>query len=419
MSQSLSKSRFRSPKCAWSRFRSGFASKSGLGSTSSWPPFASPQNSPIPLLPPSCVSDHEGDPLLLPGDPEADARLCGEHLTLDRQIARLPPLRLRRGADIDKGDGGDGGDEDGDGGEHDEYGEGGGDEGGGDDDEEAGGGDEDEEEGAAEPQIRVPPHDKGGPADWDGPAPAGDIHLMLRNIYFRAWAPYGHATHDTIQATPKSHQLTLRAAAQYGASSPELVAEIDHMPLTLRSFERQIGMDLSESITVYVACPIEACGKQDTLEQIAGLPNPRYSAILYTKATLTNGARKRTPTKTFPLNSLPDTLGRLLSRHGVPDSVQLWRGPDNTLADGDGLTNAGELANANIPPPQGTQQWLDTTGSNQLFGAISKGWKWRTEAMGLRRRIDEEKTVDEAVGEQALALSQLRLGLSLNLNLDG
>ncbi|KAG8716823.1 hypothetical protein FRC09_015154 [Ceratobasidium sp. 395] len=419
----------------------GFASGSCAGSTGSWSPFPSSQNSPIP--PPAPVlrrrrspstspsrsttpsgSDNEGDPSLLPGDPEADALLFGERLRLDRQVAQPPPLRLRGGADIDAGDGGDGGDggnEDGEGGERDE------DDGDGGD---GGGGNEDEEGGVAEPQIRVPPDDEGGPAGWDGPAVAGDEHPTLRNVYLRTWALYafGQATHDTIQATLKSQQLTLRAAAQFGGFPPEFIAQIDNMPLTLRSLERRIGMDFSESITVYATCPIETCGKRYTLEQIRTLPHPRCirhiaeprcSGVLYTETTLADGTQKRTPTKTYPYNSLPDALGRLLSRKGVPDSMQLWRGPDDAPADGDGLANADELANANIPPPQGAQQWFDTTGDNQPFGAISEGWKWRTEATGLRRRIDEEGIVDEAIGDQALALSQLRLGLSLSLNLDG
>ncbi|KAG8724752.1 hypothetical protein FRC09_014817 [Ceratobasidium sp. 395] len=246
---------------------------------------------------------------------------------------------------------------------------------------------------------------------------------MLRSIYLQTWALYafGQATHDTIQATLKSHQLALRATAQYGAFPPELIAQIKNMALTLHALERPIDMDFSESIMVFGACPIEGYSKRCALEQIAALPNPRCirhvadlccSGVLYTEKTLADGTRKQTPTKQIPYDSLPHALSCLSSRSGVPDSMQPWRIPDDKPVDAD------RLDNGNIPP-LAAQDWFDAMGPDRPFGTISEGCKWRTEATGLCRLLGGQELVEEATGEGPLSLTWMRLGLSLSLNMDG
>ncbi|KAG8783030.1 hypothetical protein FRC12_020168 [Ceratobasidium sp. 428] len=125
-------------------------------------------------------SDNKADPCLALGSTEAEARLFRELLGLDRDIAQPPSLRLRGGAYLNEGDGGDGDDGGGDDGGGDDGGgdDGGGDDGGGDDgdddeyDEDAGdGGDgsagsEDDEDGMAEPQIQVSREDE-HPTLWN------------------------------------------------------------------------------------------------------------------------------------------------------------------------------------------------------------------------------------------------------------
>ncbi|KAG8724353.1 hypothetical protein FRC09_019802 [Ceratobasidium sp. 395] len=189
------------------------------------------------------------------------------------------------------------------------------------------------------------------------------------------------------------------------------------MPVTLRALERRIGMDFSDSITVFPTCPVETCGKRYTFEELAALRDPqctrhveepRCHGILYTETVLADGTRKRTPTKSFPYNSLIRALGRLLSRIGMPDFMQHWRGPGDE-----------PLEPEDVPPPLQAQDWLNQVQFEDRFSDISQGWHWRSEATGLHRHYDGQEYVDEPTGDEPLSLSRLPLGLSLGMNMDG
>ncbi|KAG8792621.1 hypothetical protein FRC12_005471 [Ceratobasidium sp. 428] len=225
---SSSRSPPRSPTRARSHAGSEYRSRSDPGSTGSWSRFLPPRNSPIPPhAPVSCrkrspstshsrstaPSDNEGDPYLAPGDTDADARLFGELLGPDRDIAQPPPLRIRRGVDFSQGDendGKDGGGASGEDGEFDGYRGDGGD---------GGEGGEDNEDDRAEPQIPVPLDDEGGLDDRSGPVVAGGEGPSLRDIYFRvrALCAFGQVAHGWGQAVLEPRRPTLRGAAQYGA----------------------------------------------------------------------------------------------------------------------------------------------------------------------------------------------------------
>ncbi|KAG8761968.1 hypothetical protein FRC11_011865 [Ceratobasidium sp. 423] len=186
------------------------------------------------------------------------------------------------------------------------------------------------------------------------------------------------------------------------------------MPTTLRSLERRLDLDFSDLITIFPVCP--KCGKRYTLTRLYELPNPqctRHAAQdhctgkLYTEKRLADGSRKRTPKKSFPYNSLPATLGRILSQRGMAELIQHWR------RDGD------EPVDQDIPPPLDQEDRFDQVGLNDLFGDITEAWGWRSVGAGLERTFAGGEFVDLPTGNDTSSLSRLPLGLNLGMNMDG
>ncbi|KDN42383.1 hypothetical protein RSAG8_06874, partial [Rhizoctonia solani AG-8 WAC10335] len=269
-------------------------------------------------------------------------------------------------------------------------------------------------------EIQVPPDDAGGaPGDPGGDdarldIPALDEHPTLRNIYLRTWVQYAFhgATQEVIQAMLESHKSALLAGVDL--YPPEFTAEVNTMPTTLRSLERRLGLDFSELLTIYPLCP--ECSKRYTMEELYALQNPQClrhvgdqcPGNLYVESTLADGTRKRTPNKSLPYRSFPDALGRLLSRVGIADFAQHWRGDD---------PNNAPLENP--PEPCNLQEWFDRMGLNTRFGDITQGAGWHNEATGTRWRFDGEEYIDEPTGDAALSLARLPIGLNLGLGADG
>ncbi|CAE6472201.1 unnamed protein product [Rhizoctonia solani] len=282
-------------------------------------------------------------------------------------------------------------------------------------------GEPDGQEGAevAGPQMQVPPDDPGGapgaPGDNNEPfeIPALDEHSTLRNIYLRTWTLYAFhgATQEIIQAVLESHKLALLAGQDL--YPPEFIVAVHAMPTTLRSLERRLGMDFSELITIFPVCP--ECGRRYSMEQLNDLRNPqclrhvgdRCQGVLYVETKLADGTQKRTPTKSFPYNSLPAALGRLLSRVGIADLIQHWRrNPDDAPLE-------------NPPGPEQPQQWLGRMDENTRFSDISQAWGWHAQATGLKREFVDGEFIDVPVGNLERSLARSSIGLSLGVGADG
>ncbi|KAF8682495.1 hypothetical protein RHS04_02636 [Rhizoctonia solani] len=278
------------------------------------------------------------------------------------------------------------------------------------------------------PPIQVDPEGEPGPPEEpgdDGDAqgmPALNEHPILRNIYLRTWIQYAFAgvTQDSIQAILESHKSSLLALAdlQGGAFPADFAVQVHKMPTTLRSLERRLGLDFADLITIFPVCPDPDCGKRYTMEQLENLRTPqcirrvgedRCPGVLYTETKLATGKQKRTPSKSFPYNSLPKALGRLLSRPGIARFMQHWR------LDGD------EPIEENVPPPIDPEEWFHEMGPDDKFGDISQASGWRNQEVGLRRRWDGvlQEYIDEPTGEAPLSLVCLPYGISLGLNSDG
>ena len=151
------------------------------------------------------------------------------------------------------------------------------------------------------------------------------------------------------------------------------------------------------------------------MDELYALPQPqcqryvgdRCTGILYTERTLADGTRKRTPVKSFPYNSLPAALGRLLSRVGVAHMIQHWRrNPDDAPLE-------------NPPEPQDPHEWYERTGVHTRFGDMTQSTSWHAQATGLRRRFDGELYADEPIGDAPLSLARLPIGLNLGVGADG
>ncbi|CAE6422366.1 unnamed protein product [Rhizoctonia solani] len=286
------------------------------------------------------------------------------------------------------------------------------------------------------PPIHINPEGEPGPPEEpgdDGDAqdmPALNEHPILRNIYLRTWVQYAFAgvTQDSIQAILESHKSSLLAVLDTaaGAFPEDFPNQVRKMPTTLRSLERRLGLDFTDLITIYPVCPDPDCGKRYTMEQMEALLDPqctrrvdgeRCEGLVYTETTLATGKQKRTPLKSFPSTSLPDALGRLLSRPGIADLMQGWR------REGD------EPVHENVPPPLGPDEWFEQMGPGDKFGDMTQSWVWRTLEswvwrtleVGLRRGWNEvlQEYVDEPVGEAPLSLVRMQYGISLSLNTDG
>ncbi|QRV84445.1 Transposase family Tnp2 protein [Ceratobasidium sp. AG-Ba] len=351
------------------------------------------------------LSDEDSieEPTLGPTTPAADVELFGRLLHIDRAVDIPPPLRLRGGQESD--------DERSDGDDQDR-----------DSQDDEPNPDPLEEVEDDPPEMHVEPIELGGEPDVPGEEnngiPAHDEHPTIFNIYLRTWVLYAFrgVTHDVVQAVLESHKATLLAEARRGDFPAEYIAQIRNMATTLRALERRIGMDFSDLITIYSLCPLPQCGKRYTLEELSELPDPqcvrqvgndRCEGMLYTESTLTNGTQKRTPTKSFPYNSLPQALGRLLSRPGITGFMQHWRRADD------------EPVNEDVPPPLAPEDWMNNVDQNQRFGDMSEAWGWRCQGTGLERTWDGQEYEDVPIGETPLALSRLPLGLNLGLNMDG
>ncbi|CEL60097.1 similar to KIAA0564 protein [Rhizoctonia solani AG-1 IB] len=273
---------------------------------------------------------------------------------------------------------------------------------------------------AREPPIQVPPFGFWG-GDPDGEdeemdIPAQDEHPMLRNLYLRVWVQYAFkgATQDATQAALESHKSLLLAGVTFGGFPAELVAQIHQMPTTLRSLERRLALDFSDLLTIYCLCP--DCGKRYTMEEVNGLRTPqctrhvaqdRCTGELYTEKRLADGTMKRTPTKSFPYNSLPAAISRILSRRGMVELIQHWRRDDDVPVEYD------------VPCPLDAADWYERVDLHTLFGDITEAWGWESVGTGLRRTFDGENYVDVPTHDDPLSLSRLPLGLNLGMNMDG
>ncbi|QRV71999.1 Transposase family Tnp2 protein [Ceratobasidium sp. AG-Ba] len=408
-SQTESRPRFRSQPLSrsCSGFRSRFQSRSRSQSRSSPQSPGSYLGDPnsgcgVDICEQSRGQGSQAEAMLSPADPAADVELFGRFLYRDQVPDDPPPLRLRGGhQDNDdeqsEGDGNDEGDQ-------------------GD-----GPNPEDEDEDDDPPEMHLPPADI--EADPDAPGNENDAAHALNepptilNIYLRTWALYAFSgvTQDVIQSVLESHKATLLAEARRGDFPAEYLARIQNMATTLRSLERRIGMDFADLITVYPLCPMPECGKRYTLEELNELPDPqcvrhvgelRCHGIMYTELTLVDGTQKRTPTKSFPYNSLPHALSRLLCRTGMTDYIQHWRRPGD------------EPADQNIPPLM-PEDWIGRMNLEDRFSDITEAWGWRSHSTGLQRAWNGEGYEDEPSGYEPLALSRLPFGLSLGLNMDG
>ncbi|KAG9097024.1 hypothetical protein FS749_007234 [Ceratobasidium sp. UAMH 11750] len=343
-----------------------------------------------------------------PGNPALDALVFGQCLNKLEDIDQPPPFRLHGGHDTDKGDGSNNGDDAGPE-EPDNLHE-------PDELDEPDKLDEDGNGPPKGPPIQVEAGgDPPGPEDVDNGIAALNEHPVLRNIYLRTWGQYAFAgaTQNAIQSILESHKLVLCASVELGVFPPEFMAEIEKMPTTLRALESRIGMDFSDVLTIYPVCP--ECGKCYTMDElfrlrdpqcIQHMADPQCSGILYTEATLADGTQKRTPTKSFPYNSLLAMVRQLLSHIGITDFMQHWR------CDRDEPVN-------NAPPPVQPQEWFNRMEQDNLFGQMDEAWGWRSQATGLEQHFVNGEYVDEARGVKPLSLSHLPLGLNLGMNMDG
>ncbi|KAH7333034.1 hypothetical protein B0J17DRAFT_736463 [Rhizoctonia solani] len=266
-----------------------------------------------------------------------------------------------------------------------------------------------------------PPEDLGDDGDAQRTWPLNE-HSILRNIYLRTWVQYAFAgaTQDSIQAILESHKSTLLALAELrGDAFPaDFIAQVHKMATTLHSLERRLGLDFTDLVIIFPVCPEPDCGKRYAMEDLEALRNPqcvrhvgedRCPGILYSETKLATGKQKRTPNKSFPYNSLPKALGRLLSRPSIARFMQHWR------------RNGDEPIEEDIPPPLDPNEWFNQIGPGNKFCDVSKAWGWRNQEVDLRRRWDGglREYIDEPTGEEPLSLTRLQYGLSLGLNSDG
>ncbi|KAG9102576.1 hypothetical protein FRC06_001740 [Ceratobasidium sp. 370] len=152
------------------------------------------------------------------------------------------------------------------------------------------------------------------------------------------------------------------------------------------------------------------------MEELAALHDPRCTqliaedrclGILYTETRLADGTWKRTPTRSFPYNSLLHALGQLLLHVGITQYMQHWRCEGDEPVEGD------------VPPPLDLQEWFDRVGNAGQFSDATQAWFWRSQGTGLQRGFDGQEYGDEPTGNHPVSLLRLPLGLGLKMNLDG
>ncbi|KDN34320.1 hypothetical protein RSAG8_12585, partial [Rhizoctonia solani AG-8 WAC10335] len=247
-------------------------------------------------------------------------------------------------------------------------------------------------------------------------AAAFQEHPILRNIYLRTYIDlaFHHATKEQIRKTLLSHKLALEAVAQIGELPLDLLEGLLKMPLSVRSLERRLGMDTTQSIRIYTLC--EGCGTRYSPEQIKLVQRPRCThmvggdacnTILYTEVTLCNGTRKRNPIRSCPYLPLANGVERVLLRPGMKELMQEWRRGDPN--------NRAENA-----PPRDQEYWRDH--ARAKIGDISQGRVWWTIPVGLTRSefpAEEGGGYGDSVPENPVALASKELGISFALNADG
>ncbi|EUC57207.1 hypothetical protein RSOL_211920, partial [Rhizoctonia solani AG-3 Rhs1AP] len=203
-------------------------------------------------------------------------------------------------------------------------------------------------------------------------------HPLIRNAYVDAIVQkvlYG-ANHRALADQLKGSQQQLR-------SNPNVPAEdLARMALTIRTVERQLGLDSTDIITTYTLCPL--CQSLYHPNYIANADentcqNGNCEGILYDIKTLASGKRKRTSRLTYPCASVIAWFQRLLNRPGMAELTQSWNTENNE----------------GPAQPVPVEEWARTTNMNTPLGNISKGHGWRSRACQQERMVDEVGNVKD------------------------
>jgi hypothetical protein len=160
--------------------------------------------------------------------------------------------------------------------------------------------------------------------------PAFQDHPAIRNAYIQAFllAAIKGSTHEAVQMHLEGVALALRSAE---AQSPDLHFEgLATMARTLTTAERRLGICTDHFITYFFLCNV--CWKLHHPSDLPKLLAPtcdreNCSGTLYTLKQLSDGSKKRTPTKIMPYVRLKTAIQHLLSRPGKFEQLQHWHYP--------------------------------------------------------------------------------------------
>ncbi len=237
--------------------------------------------------------------------------------------------------------------------------------------------------------------------------PAFSEDALLRRAYVQAFvsATFHGTTKDGV-----SHYLT-SMRSNYASIAERCPAAripgLGKMAVTLRTVERRLGVDPDQRITYFFLC--DKCWYRHHPSELYKLGHsscaqPGCSGTLYDIKTLSDGKKRRRPTRILPTTSLKQELQRILLRPGKPAELNAWRQ---------------EHDEAGRKGPISQEDWPGSHDPNYRMEDMFDGWGWNAVKAGLQRRRGGRWEVEDVdVDDLQQRFVALPMGLILMFNID-
>ncbi|KAI0691885.1 hypothetical protein C8T65DRAFT_538235, partial [Cerioporus squamosus] len=230
---------------------------------------------------------------------------------------------------------------------------------------------------------------------------------LLRRAYVQAFvsATFHGTTKDGISHFLTSMRSNYASMAQRCPAAQ--IPGLDKMAVTLRTVERCLGVDPDQRITYFFLC--DKCWYRHHPSELYKLGHsscaqPGCSGTLYDVKTLSDGKKRRRPTRILPTTSLKQELQRILLRPGKPTELNAWR------QEHDKPGHKG-------PIPQ--EDWPGSHDPNFRMQDMFDGWGWNAVMAGLQRRRGGRWEVEDVdVDDLQQRFVALPMGLILMFNID-
>ena len=237
--------------------------------------------------------------------------------------------------------------------------------------------------------------------------PAFREDSLVRRAYVQAFisATFHGTTKDGVAhflTSMRSNYASI--AARFPAAQ---VRDLENMAVTLRTVERRLGVDPDQRIIYYFVC--NKCWHRHHPSELYKLEfsaclQPGCTGSLYDIKTLSDGRKRRRPTKILPTTSLKQEIQRILLRPGKPEELNAWRQEQDAPG---------------RKPPVSQADWPGNHDSDYRMYDMHDGWGWNAVMAGLQRRRGGRWEVEDVdvhgIQQRFVALP---MGLILIFNID-